>query len=287
MRLPIPVTGSRGAVRRAARPLNVAHRGASAAAPENTLAALRLAARAGADLVEIDVRRTKDGALVALHDSSLARTTDVRRVFPGRWPWRVADFTHDELRRLDAGSWKSAEFAGEGIPTLTEAIRLARDTMTGLLVELKTPDQDRGVVADLAATLRPELGDWELDGPRSLVVQSFGFAAMKELRSLEPRVSVGLLGAPSRVNLPVLATWASQVNPRHLAADAHYVRQVQDTGMECMVWTVNHAQAMRRALRMGVDGVITDRPELLARLLPGEWAPEVSGQRRYGGADGS
>ena len=84
-------------------PKVVAHRGASVEAPENTLAAVRRAIARDADAVEVDVQRTRDGGLVMLHDTSLARTTDARRVFPRRSPWLVSDFTLDEVQQLDAG----------------------------------------------------------------------------------------------------------------------------------------------------------------------------------------
>src|SRR5689334_10492901 len=92
--------------------LAVAHRGASDVAPENTLPAVRRAVAAGADLVEVDLRRARDGALVVLHDATLARTTDAARRLPGRAPWRVEDLTLAEVRLLDAGSWKDPRFAG-------------------------------------------------------------------------------------------------------------------------------------------------------------------------------
>ena len=89
------------------RVTNVAHRGASACAPENTLASIRKGIELGADLIELDVQRTKDGKLVIVHDTGLARTTDVEQVYPDRAPWNVRDFTFAEVRGLDAGSWKA------------------------------------------------------------------------------------------------------------------------------------------------------------------------------------
>src|SRR5690349_20560695 len=98
------------------QPWVVAHRGASHVAPENTLSALRSALAAGAEMVEVDVRRTADGALVLLHDQSLMRTTDVEVLYPSRAPWRVQDFTLDEICGLDAGAWWSPTYAGESVP---------------------------------------------------------------------------------------------------------------------------------------------------------------------------
>lgn len=247
--------------------LNIAHRGASEAAPENTLAALRRAIAADADLVEVDVQRTADGVPVLMHDTTLARTTDVRRRFPHRAPWRVADFRHDEIRTLDAGGWKSPVFAGERVPTLEEALDVLRPSATGLLAELKAPELYPGIVADVAALVGAAPGSADQVAAGRLVVQSFDVPAMKDLKTRAPWLPVGLLGAPARANLPALASWADQVNPRHSAVDAAYVAEVHRLGMGCLVWTVNRRAAMRRALRLGVDGVITNRPEVFGPML--------------------
>lgn len=267
MHLPQPVADT-SPTRGHDRILNVAHRGASWEAPENTLTAVRRAVDLGADKVEVDVQRSSDGALVLMHDTTLVRTTNVTKVFPGRAPWRVADFTLDELLRLDAGSWKSALFAGEVIPTLDQVIALLHDAGVGLLLELKEPELYPGIVDDLVATMREVPGYVSSAvAARRLVVQSFNFAVMKHHKTVAPAVPVGLLGAPARTNLPVLATWADQVNPSHLSIEKSYVDAVQRLGMGCLVWTVNRGPAMRRALRIGVDGVITNRPCLLRRVL--------------------
>ena len=121
------------------RPVNIAHRGASAYAPEHTIAAYELALDMGADYVEQDLQLTKDGVLVCLHDATLERTTNVEDIFPGRsvavaskqgtkHTWPVSDFTVSEIRQLDAGSWFSSKFIGEKIPTFQEVIdRVQRD----------------------------------------------------------------------------------------------------------------------------------------------------------------
>jgi glycerophosphoryl diester phosphodiesterase len=219
-------------------------------------------------MVEVDVQRTRDGELVLLHDTSLVRTTDVRELFPHRAPWRVADFTYDELRRLDAGSWKGRAFAGEPVATLAEALEVVSASESGLLLELKAPDLYPGVVSDVVTILREQPA---LAGPAvatgRLVVQSFGFAAMKELKTQAPEIPVGLLGLPARQNLPTLATWADQVNPSHFAVDRAYVDELHRLGMQCLVWTVNHSYLMKQALRAGVDGVITNRPTVLGGVL--------------------
>ena len=273
MRLPLTLSRSTGtpttSTTRPRRTLGVAHRGASVAAPENTLAAVRAAAALGADMVEVDVRRTRDGALVLLHDATLTRTTDASTVLPGRGPWRVADLTLAELRRLDAGRTHSRVHAGEPVPTLADVLDLAGDLGVGVQLELKAPSTYPGIVGDLLAELRA----WVVrsTGRRlpPLVVQSFEVVAMKELATRAPHVRVGVLGTPPLSHLPVLAGWAHQVNPRHVTADRAYVDRVHALGMQCLVWTVDRPWAMRRAVRLGVDGVITNRPDLLRSVLDG------------------
>ena len=252
------------------RVLNVAHRGASAYAPENTLAAVREGVARDGDLIELDVQRSRDGALVLIHDTHLARTTNAQEMFPHRAPWNVGDFSYEEMQRLDAGSWKSPGFAGEKIPTLSQAIELVRSTRAGLLLELKVPARYPGIEAEVVAAMHRFPGYVESAvAERRLVVQSFDYAAMNRHKALEPDVPVGLLGKPTPGELRELALWADQVNPNHFAVDAAYVAQVHRLGMDCLVWTVNRVMAMRRVLDMGVDGIITNRPDVLQRVLTG------------------
>lgn len=249
-------------------PKAVAHRGASAEAPENTLAAVRRAIARDADGVEVDVQRTKDGALVLLHDTTLARTTDVRRVFPRRAPWLVGDFTLDEIQRLDSGGWHSAQHAGEPIPTLEQLVGVLAPTRVGLLLELKAVPLHPGLADDVAATLRAAPGYLEsVAVTRRLVVQSFDHDAVRRHKALLPAVPVGVLGTPPRAELGAIATWADQVNPVHWSVRRSYVETVRRHGMGCQLWTVNRPEHMRRAVALGVDGVITNRPGALRELL--------------------
>lgn len=118
-------------------PVVYAHRGASAYAPENTLAAVDAADDLGVAWVENDVQLTKDGVLVVVHDTTLGRTTDAEEVFPGRAPWAVKDFTAAEIAKLDAGSWFGAGFAGARVPTLTQYLHRLERNHQKLLLEIK------------------------------------------------------------------------------------------------------------------------------------------------------
>jgi glycerophosphoryl diester phosphodiesterase len=246
----------------------IAHRGSSGAAPENTIAAVRLALAHRSDVVENDVQRTRDGELVIMHDTTLARTTDVEQVFPARAPWNVADFTLAEIKQLDAGSWFAPEFAGERVPTLAEwgaAVGRSAD----MLLEPKSPHLYPGIEQDLDKELRsvPVLAQ-ALKADR-VVVQSFDHRWLRAYADLAPDVRVGLLygSRPSPVDVAAAATWADQVNPALGAIDEATVDQVQASGLEIHVWTVNDGVGMRRAVRWGVDGVITNYPQVLRDIL--------------------
>jgi glycerophosphoryl diester phosphodiesterase len=250
------------------RVVNYAHRGASGYAPENTLAAFGLAAELGAQAVELDVRRTLDGALVVLHDATLERTTDAAARFPDRAPWAVGSFTLAEVRTLDAGSWFDARFAGERVPTLAEAMDVLADRGLGLLLEAKAPDQYPGMAGQIGHQLRAAYPQWlRAAAAGRLTVESFDWEFVRELRTILPRVSVGLLGAPEPAALPAFAGFVDQINPHHTAVTADYVEQVHQLGMAVNAWTVDDPAEQAAAVAAGVDGVITNRPDVLGRQL--------------------
>lgn len=240
------------------RPLVVAHRGASALAPENTLPAVRAALLARADLVECDVRLTRDDELVVIHDRDAARTTDAAIRLPGREGWEIADLTLAQVRRLDAGSWFAPEYAGVGIPTLEEWL-WAVTPAARALIEVKHPHRHRGIGARLAELVadRPDL-----------IVQSFAHDWLRGFRERCPDVEVGALvkAKPSRDEVLDLASWAHWINPRFRSVGGGTIRRIREAGARSLVWTVNNPLAMRRAVAAGVDGLITDHPDT-ARIV--------------------
>ncbi len=249
----------------------VAHRGSSGVAPENTIAAVRLAVGQGSDVVENDVQRTRDGELVILHDTSLARTTDVEQRFPDRSPWNVGDFTLAEIRTLDAGSWFAPRFSGERVPTLAEWGR-AVGGRAAMLLEVKSPARYPGIEADLDEQLSSQpVFRAALKGDR-VVVQSFDHGWLRSYDALAGEVPVGLLfagGPPSESQLADAAAWAEQANPALGDMTEATVDQIHSYGLETHVWTVNDGQGMRRAIEWGVDGVITNYPQVLRDILRG------------------
>jgi glycerophosphoryl diester phosphodiesterase len=186
----------------------VAHRGASAYAPEHTAAAYKLAIEMGADFVEQDLAVTKDGVLICLHDASLERTTNVEQLFPDRVStqtiegttrkaWLANDFTLAEIKRLDAGSWFDAKFAGEKILTFDEAVALIRGK-AGLFPELKTPEIYAGRNVDFEKLVETALDKHSLRGPKAdpktpVILQTFGQSSARKLAQMKIGLPVVLL----------------------------------------------------------------------------------------------
>jgi glycerophosphoryl diester phosphodiesterase len=246
----------------------IAHRGSSGAAPENTLAAVRLAIRHDADVVENDIQRTRDGELVIIHDTTLDRTTDVEQVFPARAPWNVGDFTLSEIKRLDAGSWFAPRFAGQEVPTLEEWVN-AVGRQAGMLLEPKSPALYPGIERDLDKELRSLPAFNRALRADRVVVQCFDHVWLRQYEDLAPDVPVGLLYGtdPTEAEVTAAATWAQQVNPALGAIEEDTVDRIHAHGLETHVWTVNAGQDMYRAMEWGVDGIITNYPQVLNDII--------------------
>lgn len=249
--------------------VDIAHRGSSGIAPENTVAAVEVALAQRASFVEVDVQRSADGELVIMHDTTLTRTTDAEEVFPDRAPWAVADFTLAELRQLDAGSWFSDDFAGEPVPTLREVVD-ALGQRSGLLLEFKSPELYPGIEADIAKELSaiPGYLPGALAGDR-LVVQSFNHVSMRTFHDLRPDIPVGLLYGyrPTEPELVAASGWVDQINPSYRVTDGALVERVHELDMTISVYTLNTGRLMRQYIDLGVDGIITDYPSVLREIL--------------------
>jgi glycerophosphoryl diester phosphodiesterase len=268
---PAPAAGAADA----GPPLVVAHRGASGYAPENTLAAVDKAAELGFRWVENDVQRTRDGELVVVHDDSLARTTDVEELFPDRAPWKVKDFTAAEIARLDAGSWFGPAYAGARVPTLEQFVHRVERHDQKLLLEIKNPQLYPGIERQTLKVLSNE--GW-LDRPRvkhRLIVQSFSADSARTVHHLKPAVKTGFLGTPPVADLPSYAAFTDQINPSHGSLTAAYVAAVHafdgahGRPLEVLTWTVDDAAAARRVAGFGVDGIITNTPDVVRDAVRG------------------
>ncbi|WP_371529813.1 glycerophosphodiester phosphodiesterase family protein [Streptomyces sp. NBC_01283] len=257
------------------RPLVVAHRGASAYAPENTFAAIDKAADMGFRWVENDVQRTKDGELVIVHDDTLTRTTNVEQVFPGRAPWKVKDFTAAEIARLDAGSWFSPKYAGQRVPTLKQYMNRVSRNHQSLVFEFKKPELYPGIEKQGLAVLR-KTGWLDKHHVKSkLVIQSFSADSVKKVHKLRPDVKTGFLGTPAVADLPKYAKFADQINSTHGSISREYVAAIHATKgphrkrLEIFTWTVNDAATARKVAGFRVDGIITNTPDVVRKAVSG------------------
>lgn len=238
--------------------LNIAHRGASGHAPENTLAAFDKAVKMKADFFELDVQMSKDGHLVVIHDATVDRTTD--------GTGRVGDLTLKELKRLDAGSWFGPEFAGERIPTLEEVLDRYRGKI-GILIEIKNPELYPGIEEKVANALKKRNMHRPNNG--KVIVQSFGHDSVKKFHRLLPSVPVGVLlsygdyrDGVSDEELADFARYADYVNPNQMLVDEDLVRRIHNLGMKITPWTIQTKEEADRMIALGVDGIVTDFPEL-------------------------
>ena len=266
----------------------IAHRGASFDAPEHTLPAYEMALQQGADFVEPDLQMTRDGVLVCLHDTSLERTTNVAVVFPdraidakGKKTWPVSNFTLEEIRRLDAGSWKDAKFAGTRVPTFQEMIDLVKGK-AGLIPETKAPEVYGKLGLNMERELMSVLRTNQLERPDAdsrtpVIIQSFSAESLKILRRDHgcrlPLVYLFGPGDWSVEKLRGLKEFADGIAPAKGAVleKPELVKNAHDLGMTVTVWTFRSGQTgkfktvkeeMSYFLReLKVDALFTDNPD--------------------------
>ena len=261
--------GRAGAVVDGDRPVVIAHRGFSMVAPENTAPAFELALMAGADLVELDYHHTADGIPVVIHDGTLDRTTDARRRFGGT-NLAVGRFPLERLRRLEAGSWFAPRYLDARLLSLTEALEVIQPGSVTLI------ERKGGDAATCARLVR------DLDLVNAVVVQSFDWDYLADYHRAEPGQILGALGPWGSFRGEKLSDddkWLSirwieaaqeigariVVWNRQVRADA--VRAAHERGMKVWCYTINDEAPARELLGAGVDGLITDNPARMWRIL--------------------
>jgi glycerophosphoryl diester phosphodiesterase len=277
---------------------NVAHRGASAYAPEHTLAAYRLAIEMGADFVEQDLAVTKDGVLVCLHDATLERTTNVAEVFPDRAvsislegktrkAWVANDFTLAEIKQLDAGAWFNAKFKGEKVPTFDEAVALVKGR-AGLFPELKTPEIYEGRQVDFEQLVAAALDKHGLRGAKAdpktpVILQTFGQASARELARIKIGVPIVLLldNDDELKSVEEVKAWKGIVQgfgptKRIVRRNPEFVKWAHAEGMTVTPYTFRSSDALQGfkdvsaemsyyLYELGVDALFTDNPDQFPR----------------------
>lgn len=240
------------------RPTIIAHRGASAYAPENTLAAFELALRQGADAIELDAKLTADGQVVVIHDQTVNRTTE--------GSGRVKDLTLAELRKLDAGSHFDIAFQGEPIPTLDEVFK-AVGQLTHINVELTNYSS---IYDDLPGKVAKLVKRHKLF--RRVIFSSFNPVALLRIRRLVPDAPIGLLALPGRKGWLARSWFGRLLTYQSLNLELNdvtpaLVKQTHRNGCYLYVYTINQARMMHQLFDMDVDGIFTDDPVLARQVL--------------------
>jgi glycerophosphoryl diester phosphodiesterase len=253
----------------------IAHRGASYDAPENTIAAARLAWAQHADALEVDVHLTADGRLAVIHDSDTRRTAQVAHVIAQT---RLAD-----LQRLDVGAWKEPRFSGETIPALEEVFAVVPEGKR-IFVEIKGGAE---VVAELRRSVRWALGEEEARGeanllhghlqPKQIAIISFDLAAARAAKAALPAHEVCWIADSGReAPLPTLTAIAAAARDAGLdgvdveanwLTDGGIVKQLRANAFKVYAWTVDDAATARRLAAAGLDGITTNRPGWLRTQL--------------------
>ena len=238
-------------------PLVIAHRGASVYAPENTIAAFRLAAEFGADAVELDAKLTVDGKIVVHHDRTLDRTTT------GTGP--IKDRSLEELQHLDAGSHFNLSYAGERIPTLNEVFRTVANRLL-INIELSNYSDPFDRLPEAVVKLVQEFG---LE--KRVLLSSFNPVGLLKVRKLAPEIQLGLLVAAKEPRwlhvFFTIITPHEAVHPSMELANAEMIEGQHHHGRWVNVWTVNELEDIKRMVNLGVEGVITDVPDLAREVV--------------------
>ena len=230
--------------------LVIAHRGSSETAPENTLAAFRLAVEQRADFIEFDVQESSDGEVVVVHDSDLMKV--------GGSPLKVWEATATQLRAVDIGSRTAPQFSSERVPTLAETLAVSRGG-SRVVVELKSYGHDERLEERVVAIV--EAAGMVDDS----IFMSLDHDMVRKIKQLRPSWRAGVLVAKAIGDLTSLGADFLAVESR-LATRA-FVRQAHRAGQDVYVWTVNDPAAMLAAMSNGVDGLITDAPDLARRVV--------------------
>jgi len=246
-----------GQLIRSPRVLVIAHRGDSKKSPENTLPAFHAAVAIGADLVELDYRHSSDGVPFVFHDEKLDRTTDAVVRF-GEREIPLASKSAAELSTLDAGIWFAPQFAGTRVPTLEEAITAIQDGST-TLIEHKSGD------AETCVALLRRMGVLDF-----VVVQSFDWEFLRACRERAPRLALVALGedllTPARLEEIVrMGAAGAGWNNKHLTQAM--IETLHTRGLKAWVWTVDDAPRVEQLVEFGIDGIITNEPAKVRRLM--------------------
>ena len=238
-------------------PLIEAHRGDSANAPENTIAAFERAMGLGVACIELDVRPASDGTLMVMHDDSVDRTTNGTGAVRG--------LSVDELLRLDAGRLHSPAYAGERIPRLIDVLELAKDQAARLNIEIKS--SPAGVDVPLAVVdLLRQFGKQD-----EYIVSSFDLQALLDVRRIAPEIPLAIIGNGPEILPLALRHQFPWMHAKHSTISANLVLQAHARSIRVNAWTVDDPATLPGWAKTGVDKICTNQP---ARMLAAAAAME-------------
>ncbi len=242
----------------------IAHRGASGHAPENTTASVLKAIEMKADHIEIDVQQSKDGKVVVIHDNSLDRTTN--------GTGDILNFSCDELKKLDAGSWFDSRFKGEKIPLLEEVAEIVKGK-AGLIVEIKNgsefyPDIEKNVWDTIKRT---GLED-------NAVISSSRITVLSKIKSIAPEARLGKIITPNELWRSLfqpnsfifklgLINHITDLHPHWSFVDKNFIQYAEKHNLNVYPWTVNKERKMRTMINRGVNGIITNYPDIAYKIF--------------------
>ncbi|MEQ8524516.1 glycerophosphodiester phosphodiesterase family protein [Gracilimonas sp.] len=243
----------------------IGHRGASAYYPENTMSAFRAAYEMGAEMIELDILLSKDGIPVVIHDETLDRTTNGKGL--------VANYSLEELRKLDAGLWFGEEHAGEQIPTLEEVLEFAKGKIA-LNIEIKTEavaDEPSGGIEEKALNLVKKHGM-----EAHVLFSSFDYRAISHLKQLDVDISAALLYEKSqsagRIPSELIENYeADAFNCSRRQFSKRWAEDTQRHNIPVFIYTVNNKRHMEKVIKRGASGIFSDKPDLLKQVVDNMW----------------
>lgn len=230
--------------------IKIAHRGSSGSYPENTRLAFEKAIEAGADMIEMDCRLSKDGHVVVIHDDRLDRTARAKGFVKGK--------TLRQLKKLDVGAWLKKSFKGERIQTLEEILEIVSGKVE-INLEIKSV-----LHGPLGIELKVLFIVSHFDYLERTIFSSFDYQSLRRLRELAPDVRIGVLYGAGIKDNPFQAAREMNAYSLHIQrefATPHFLEEARELGLKSFVWTVNEAKEMEKFLSLGVDGIISDFPE--------------------------
>lgn len=239
----------------------IAHRGASMYAPENTHSAFKLAIDMEAEMIELDLLLSKDGIPVVFHEEELKRTTGFDGI--------LGNYTLDELKKLETGSWFSDEYEGEPFPTLREVLEYTKGKIA-VNIEIKhesVTDTAVGGIVDKALSL---VREFEMED--NVIFSSFDYRVMEHLNQLEPTISKAILYekeqsgelSPSQL---VEKYQVDAFNCSHRQLSEEWIEELNANDIPFFIYTVNDERLMRRLIKSGARGIFSDKPDVLKQVV--------------------